>query len=179
MSNRNWMIVAFAAGAAVALAGVIYLTTRPKPGGAGGSSEPVVKAAEPKVGAPTVLAWEYGPKRENGIYAYREQRSGQATLHGVYFGAAVLSVDYTQSLIRFIAKYKDATIQAPKEVREANIRWTGKSANSDATVNARYLVHERKWRIDNRDYTSEQLSVLAQALADLEAMKKVPFSVTP
>jgi hypothetical protein len=76
MSKRNWILVAFVAGAAAAIGGIIYLTARdrPKPGG---GSESVAGVFEPKVAAPTVMTWEYGQKRDWGVYAYREQRGGQ------------------------------------------------------------------------------------------------------
>jgi hypothetical protein len=186
MSNRNWLILAFVAGAAVAVSGIVYLTTRDKPGrGSGGSSEPVSSAAEAKLGAPLVDTWEYGPPRKTGdstaAQAYREQKAGGAAVYGVEIHSKTLSPEDADSLVRFYEKYKGKSKSDAKEINSATVRWSAKTISNDA-VSVRFDLATGKWRVNwYADLTNpaDFFANVSAAIADVKAMKSVPFSVTP
>lgn len=191
MRQRDWMIVAFAAGAFAGIAGLVWLMTSDKPGakpnGAAGT-ESVVAAAEPKVGGPTLLFWEYGPPRKAGdltVHAYRQREGDQAPLYGIYFGGdTVLSVEDVQSMLKHHEKYKNIKITSANEIKESSIRWTGKSLISSDTFRVRYNVHSSEWVMGTpggsfKVNAAECMTAIGEALKDLEAMKKVPFTAGP
>lgn len=187
MSNRNWMLMSFAAGAIVGIGGLVWLMTREKPGSrSDNGAESIAAAAEPIVGSPAVTLMEYGPSQKGEkmtCRAFRRQDSGSPVQYGVtipwFIDYLVVESDI-KSLLDFWAKYSEFKLPESKDRTEMVASWSARSLTIKDPIVITFDIVTGKLTLFGLPFEMEKaIPTIQAAYKDIEALKKVPISAKP